>query len=104
MIDWWMVATNGLWILGLSVLLAAFSYLDWLAGETGRRRRDLSRAPSFHLAWMAGLFLTCTGWGLGQSVRWWEQAVWFVLSLWFGWEVLRSLVAAYRRSNTKLDR
>ena len=26
MIDWWDVFTNGLWILGLAIVLAAFSY------------------------------------------------------------------------------
>jgi hypothetical protein len=37
MIDWYLVATSGLWILGASILLAAFSYHQWLAGERGRR-------------------------------------------------------------------
>ena len=103
MIDWWMVTTNSLWILGLSILLAAFSYLDWLAGETGRPRLALSKGPSFHLAWMTGLFLTCAGWGLAQATRWWEKAVWLLLALWFGWAMLRSLVAAYKRSKAGLN-
>ena len=44
MIDWWMVGTNSLWIVGLSILFAALSYHDWLAKETGQRRRELFRA------------------------------------------------------------
>jgi len=36
MIDWYMVAANGLWIAGLSVVVAAFSYHDWIARETSR--------------------------------------------------------------------
>lgn len=98
MIDWRMVASNGLWILGLSVLLAAFSYHDWLAGTSGRRRRDLFKEPSFLLPCTSGLFLTCVGWGLGQAVRRWEKAVWFVLAATFGWETVRLLADAYKRS------
>ena len=100
MIDWWMVAANGLWILGLSVLLAAFSYHDWLAGRTGRRRRDLFKECSFRFPWTTGMLLVCAGWGLGQAARWWEKSLWFVLAGWFGWEMCRLVAAAYRRSKT----
>ena len=100
MIDWGMVASNSLWILGLSVLLAAFSYHDWLAGKTGQRRRDLFTKRSFLLPCTLGLFLTCAGWGIGQAVRWWEKAIWFVLAATFGWGMLRLLAEAYRQSKT----
>ncbi|OFV92783.1 MAG: hypothetical protein A3H95_14535 [Acidobacteria bacterium RIFCSPLOWO2_02_FULL_64_15] len=96
MIDWRMVAANGLWILGLSILLSVFSYHDWLARETRRRRRDLFKEYSFRFPWTSGMFLVCVGWGLGQAVRWWEKALWFVLAAWFGWEMLGQLMRAIR--------
>src|SRR5260221_99919 len=67
MIDWYRLAANGLWIAGLSVLVGAFSYHDWIARETKRRRRDLFRQRSWQLPWTAGTCLTCVGWGLSQA-------------------------------------
>ena len=97
MIDWWTVAANGLWILGLTLALAAFSYHHWFAGETGRRRRDLFRASSFQLPWTSGLFLASTGWALAQAPQWWEKTLWLVLAAWCGRRMLSSLVATWRR-------
>ena len=56
-----------LWILGLSILLAAFSYHDWLAKETGQRRRELFRRRSWRLPFAAGIVLTCAGWGIADD-------------------------------------
>ena len=98
MIDWWRVFTNSLWILGLSTLLAAFSYNDWLATETGQRRRDLFKEPAWRLPCSLGLFLTCAGWMLSQADRWWEKVLWFGLAAWFGWEMLLVMMALYQRS------
>jgi hypothetical protein len=41
MIDWVDLGFNALWILGLAILLAAFSYQRWLAYEYGRGRREV---------------------------------------------------------------
>jgi hypothetical protein len=46
MIDWRFVFVSALWILGLSIVLAAFSYHDWLRRETGRRWREGRAQPS----------------------------------------------------------
>jgi hypothetical protein len=83
MIDSWQVFTNLVWIAGLAVTLAAFSYSDWLKSlraipiqETDRTTRwAVVRNPAF--AW--GLALTCLGAGLcvGQV---WQRAVWLVLA------------------------
>jgi hypothetical protein len=97
MIDWWMVATNGLWILGLTLVLATVSYHHWLASETGSRRRDLFSASSFQVPWTLGLFLGCTGWALAQAPQWWQKTLWFVLAARCGWQMLSSLAATWRR-------
>lgn len=88
MIDWWMVATNSLWILGLSIILTAFGYHHWLAKETGRRLREMFRLHSWHLPFAVGMFLTCLGWGLAQASAWWETLLWGLLAATFGWDVL----------------
>jgi hypothetical protein len=80
MIDWYLVATSALWILGASILLAAFSYHQWLAGERGLRLRDQWRERSWQLASSGGMLLFCLGFGLSKGSRWWERAMWLVLA------------------------
>src|SRR5258708_7647924 len=93
----WLVVSNGLWILGLSNLLTAFSYHDWLAKTTGRRRRELWPLRSWRLPSAFGMLLTCAGWGLAQADRGWQKTLWCALSLWFAWDVLEVLRRAPRK-------
>ncbi len=86
MIDWAYVATNSLWILGLSIILAAFSYHDWLAHETRRRRRELFRMVSWRLPFSTGMLLFCLGLGLGRDAERWERTLWGILAAWFAWQ------------------
>lgn len=92
MIDWYLVATSALWILGASILLAAFSYHHWLAGELGGRLRDQWHERSWRLAAAAGMLLFSLGLGLSEGSRWWERVAWFALTAWFavqGFHALR---------------
>ena len=96
MIDWYIVATNGLWIAGLAMILAACSYHDWIARETRRRRRDLFKQRSWQVPWMCGMCLTCVGWGLSQASRWWEPVVWLGIGAWYAWDLTRLLATHHR--------
>ncbi len=87
MIDWWVVVTCSTWILGVSILLAAFSYRDWVTGETARRR-DAFAERSWRLSCALGMLLVCGGWGLSLAARWWEQTLWFALAASFAWRLL----------------
>ena len=89
MIDWVNVGINALWILGLSVILAAFSYHHWLAGETSRRLRDVLAEPSWKVPFSAGMVLTCVGFGYGLGERWWEKTIWTALALSYGYQVVQ---------------
>lgn len=91
MVDWVNVWTSSLWILGLSIVLAASSYHDWLARETGQRRRDLFRKPSWRLPFWTGITLFCVGVGLGSQLDWWERTLWGVLALSVLWQLLSQL-------------
>ena len=88
MIDWGYVATNSLWILGLSITLAAFSYHDWLRRETGQRWKEVSAGPSWRFPFSGGMLLFCLGMGLGGDTAWWERTVWGVLTLSFTWQLI----------------
>lgn len=91
MIDWAYVATSSLWILGLSIILAAFSYHDWLARETGQRLRDLFERPSWRLPFSTGMVLFCLGLGLGRRFAWWERTLWGALAFFFVCQLVREL-------------
>lgn len=96
MIDWYFVFTSSLWILGLSIILAAFSWLDWRSNETRVSRRVLFKRPMWRVPANGGMVLVCLGLGLGRDVPWWERAVWGVLFVSFAW----SFVAAVREMRT----
>jgi hypothetical protein len=88
-IDWWMVATNSLWVVGLSIVLSAFSYHDWLARATGRRFKQISELRSWRWSFSSGMFLTCLGWGLAQASYLWAQVLWIVVALSFAADLIR---------------
>ena len=87
LIDWVSLARNALWILGLSIALAAWSYAWWSAGEQGIRRRVALASPSFQAPFSLGMVLFSGGMAWG-SARWWENALWLVLGLLFLWQAI----------------
>ncbi len=88
MIDWVGVALNAVWIAGLAIVLAAFSYHDWLARETDRRLRDVLALPSWKLTFFGGMLLACVGFAYGLSDRWWQKVIWMILALSFAYELM----------------
>ena len=91
MIDWLSVALNAFWIAGLAVILAAFSYHQWLAAETSRRLPAVLTQPSWKIPYSAGMLLTCLGFGFGVTTRWWERTAWTLLALSYAFELSRNL-------------
>ncbi len=79
-INWQSVIINSFWIVGLAILLAAFSYHYWLANEENRRLRDQLNHPTFQrLYWLSFVFV---GIGLaGTSQKTWEMIVWIIFIL-----------------------
>jgi hypothetical protein len=79
LIDWRLVLFSALWIVGLALLLAAFSFADYAAHERHTRTRAVLAEPGYQLAVNAGLVLFCLG--LSGRVRaGWETALWIVLA------------------------
>jgi hypothetical protein len=85
MIDWYFVFTHSLWILGLTIALAAFSYHDWLRKDLGTRLRQQLREPSFRFPLNIGLMLVAVAFVLLESSRWWERVLWLLIACSFGW-------------------
>lgn len=98
MIDWYLVATSALWILGASILLAAFSYHKWAAAERGVRLREQWSQWSWQLSWTGGMLLFCLGLGLSEGSHWWERALWLGLAISFA---IQGIHALRRRDEDK---
>src|SRR5687767_5475536 len=96
-----MLTTNSLWVLGLSILLSALSYHDWLARTTNRRFRQMMALPSWRRAFSTGMFLTCLGWGVAQANDRWEQLLWIIVAISFGGASIRNLVGNRHRNRTE---
>ena len=96
MIDWRLVATSALWILGASIVLAAFSYHRWAAAERGVRFCEQRRERSWQLCSVGGMLLFCLGFGLSEGIRWWEHILWLGLTVSFA---LQLVAALHRRDD-----
>ena len=85
LIDWRLVGFSALWITGLSLILAAFSFGDYIASQRRLRTRDVLRWPGYQAAINSGLVLFCVGL-IGSAHTWWEQLLWAVLAVAFGYQ------------------
>lgn len=94
MIDVWSIARNSLWILGLALLLATFSYADWKAQQQGCKRSHVTDEPAFCFSINIGLALFGLGL-LATSDSWWEMAAWAVVLL----LTLVQMIGCWRQSD-----
>lgn len=78
---------HAFWILGLALLLAAFSYHYEQAHRLSHSlRQQLQRRSFTGAAWLS---LTLIGVGVaGTSRQMWEAAVWILLTLYAAWQTL----------------
>lgn len=61
------VISNFVWIVGAAVILAAFSYHEYVRHEEGASLRDVVRRESFKKPFLAGMIMVAAG--VGASVR-----------------------------------
>ena len=61
MIDWFSLFANSLWILGLAIALATFSYSSWHASVLKVRTRDQLTSPGSLAAFSLAGILFCAG-------------------------------------------
>jgi hypothetical protein len=85
--DWSGLISGALWIIGLSIALAAWSYASWWAGSRGRPVREALGLPMFSVPFYAGLALFCAGLAWGAD-RWWLRALWIAAGLGCLWVVV----------------
>jgi hypothetical protein len=79
-IDVWSVVRNGLWVVGLSVLLAAWSWARYAAQKAGVKTRDKLAEPWYALALDFGLSLFLAGMAATEE-RWWARLMWIAIGV-----------------------
>ena len=80
MIDVWGVFSNFLWILGLAVLLAVWSYASYEASRRKQKVRHVIHELGYALALNAGMLLFLAGMATTED-RGWARALWIVIGL-----------------------
>ena len=83
-VDFAYLGAHFLWILGLSLLLAAFSYHVWRSQETARPLSDEFLEPSWRLAVNAGLLLIALSITvMPRAEPWWARLIALLFALTF---------------------
>ncbi|MGC9397102.1 MAG: hypothetical protein ACP5J4_19840 [Anaerolineae bacterium] len=80
MIDVWGVFSNSLWILGLAVLLAVWSYASYEASRRKQKVRHVIHELGYALALNAGMVLFLAGMATTED-RVWARILWIVIGL-----------------------
>lgn len=80
MFDIWHIAAHALWIFGLAVLLAAWSFSYYEAQQTGEPVLSFLSKPGYNLAITAGLALFFAGLAAIDG-RIWTKIIWALLAL-----------------------
>ena len=80
MIDWWLIVSNALWLVGGALVLAAVSYASWRASVSGERLRAALGQPRIRMT--LGLAGTLACLGLAATSRSFVEVIlWLALAL-----------------------
>jgi threonine/homoserine/homoserine lactone efflux protein len=85
MVDWAGMGKTALWVLGLAIILATWSWNEWWARVHKRSLRSVLGEARFQVPLSIGLFVFCVGMALSENTLW-KTAVWAVLALLFAWQ------------------
>lgn len=96
MIDWYSVFANSLWILGLALALATFSYVSWLASIQGVRTRDQLKTPGTLIAFSIAGILFCAGLAATSDTLI-EIVIWSILGVLF---LVQAIMMARQRTKS----
>ena len=80
MIDLWGVVSNFLWILGLAVLLATWSYAHYEARMSHQKVGEKLDELTYALSLDGGLLLFCAGLAATEH-RWWARMIWIGMGI-----------------------
>jgi multisubunit Na+/H+ antiporter MnhB subunit len=90
MIHWYSVGFSALWILGLSLVVAALSFAYYQVEQQKRRFRQALEMPACRIMIGLGLVFFCLGW-TGSVSSTWERIVWAVLAFVFAVQIWQAM-------------
>jgi len=82
MIDWFNLAANALWIIGLAIALAVVSHASWQAALYHEKLRSRLAQPGYQMFFDLAAVLFCLGMA-ATSRRVWEIILWSGLAVLF---------------------
>lgn len=82
MIDWFGVFANFLWVLGLAIALAAFSYASWQASVTKEKTFTVLKQPNYLVVFSIAAIFFCAGLAATSDAIW-EIAIWSIMGIVF---------------------
>jgi len=82
MIDWFNLAANTLWIIGLAIALAVVSHASWQAALHHEKLRSRLAQPGYQMFFDLAAILFCLGMA-ATSRRVWEIILWSGLAVLF---------------------
>ncbi|MDF1513812.1 MAG: hypothetical protein P1S60_08390 [Anaerolineae bacterium] len=80
MVTIWDVFANGLWIIGLAIILAVWSYGRFTASRNGIPTKQKMISLKYALVMNGGLLLFLCGMVLTED-RWWSKLIWGVMGI-----------------------
>lgn len=93
MIDWVSVGFGALWIFGLGLVVAALSFVNYLAEQQTQRFRQALGMPASRIMIDLGLVFFCLGL-IGSVSSTWARIVWAVLALMFALQIWQARKAS----------
>lgn len=78
MIDWFNLATNALWILACSIVLATLSHASWAASFRHEKLSKILALPQYQTSINLAGIIFCLGLA-GTSYKLWESVLWLIL-------------------------
>ncbi len=102
MIDLWGVFSNFLWILGLSVLLATWSYAYYEARMSDKKVSEKFNELTYALSLDVGLLLFCAGLAATEH-RGWARLIWILMGIAILVEGGMRIAAQWRTSDDDTD-
>ena len=102
-IPWGKVFSNFVWILGASIILAVFSYHEFLAYVQKAKRREVFKRNSFKKPFLFGLILVTAGVCASIHQPWLAAILGVVSCLLIIWLVKIVRIQSLRNSKTKIE-
>ncbi len=78
--DWFGITANGLWILGLALLLSLLGFASWERSTNGGTLGSIFMSPPLNTTWNVAVAIFCLGMAATSSALW-SRILWLILTI-----------------------